>query len=65
MTTISIDRRRELCQAQGITLDGEPARISGALHQFALVRRLDNGLGCEWAWETVDRIAATTGRFYS
>jgi hypothetical protein len=61
MTTID---RYALCDAS-ITLDGEPARISGAACDFAMVRLVRNGLGCEWAWETAARIVANGGDFRS
>lgn len=62
---ISIERRRELVDTD-ITLDGEPALIGGILNDFAGVRLLRNGLGCEFAWETVEHIVTNrSGEFRS
>jgi hypothetical protein len=56
--------RLALTQAS-VTLNGRPARIRGARLPFALVVDVETGLGCEWAWPTVERIVATTGAFRS
>lgn len=60
---ITIEQRRELCSA-AVTLDGEPARITGAALPFAKVSTATNG-GYEWAWPTVARIVANGGAFKS
>jgi hypothetical protein len=60
----TLDGRRELCAAR-VTLNGEPAAISGARHDYAMVRQLASGLGAEWAWPTVARIVAAGGEFRS
>lgn len=58
-----LDRRRDLC-AKRVTLNGQPAVISGAKLPFATVLTLDPcGLACEFAWSTVDRIIANGGQF--
>lgn len=58
-----LDRRRDLC-AKPVTLNGQPAVISGAKLPFATVLTLDPcGLACEFAWSTVDRIIANGGQF--
>lgn len=58
-------RRRALC-AQAVTLNGEPAVISGALHRFATVTSLASGLSAEWSWAAVQRvIAEERGAFQS
>lgn len=48
-----------------VTLNGRPARIRGARLPFALVVDSETGLGCEWAWPTVERIVASGGNFRS
>jgi hypothetical protein len=48
-----------------VTLNGNPARISGARLDFARVTDTVTGLSCEWAWETVERIVANGGAFKS
>jgi hypothetical protein len=58
------DARRALCEAR-VTLNGRPARISGAQLEFAVVRDTVTGLACEWAWETAARIVARGGAFRS
>jgi hypothetical protein len=60
----ALDTRRELCGAR-VTLNGEPAMISGASRDFANVTQLGTGLSCEWAWSTVARIVAKGGEFKS
>lgn len=60
----TLDQRRELCAAK-VTLNGQPATISGAMRDFAVVRDIKTGLGAEWAWVTVARIVANGGRFRS
>lgn len=62
---ITIERRRELVDTD-VTLDGEPALINGLRCTFATVRYLRNGVGCEFAWETVEHIITTgNGEFRS
>lgn len=48
-------RRRKLVGAS-VTLNGQPARVSGVQNQFANVTQLGTGLSCEFAWETVEHI---------
>jgi hypothetical protein len=60
----TLDQRRALCETR-VTLDGQPARISGAQRDFAMVRITASGLGAEWAWPTVARIVAKGGKFKS
>lgn len=52
---ITHETRFELTQTEGVTLNGVPARITGARNDFATVTRND-GLSAEWAWPTVARI---------
>lgn len=46
--------RRELCQTEGVTLDGKRAHICGAKLDFAMVRNSQYGI--EFAWATVAHI---------
>lgn len=56
--------RHALCAAT-VTLNGNPARISGARLPFARVTDMTTGLSAEWAWATVERIVAHDGAFKS
>jgi len=47
-----------------VTLDGKPARITGAMLRYAVVRD-ENGRSFEWAWESVQAIVAKGGNFQS
>jgi hypothetical protein len=57
--------RYELCWTGGVTLDGRPAKISGARRDFATVTALPDGPGYEWPWPTVARIVARGASFSS
>lgn len=62
---ISEDQRRALCETT-VTLDGEPARISGWANPFAAVSRRDGkGGSVEFAWPTAARIVESGGAFQS
>lgn len=56
--------RAYLCEAT-VSIDGYPARITGYMNDFAMVRARDNGISAEFAWETVARIVAKGGSFNS
>lgn len=61
-----LDERIALVQQTDvpITLDGQPAVVSGFGHKFAQVRLKSNGLGCEFAWATAAHIIANReGKF--
>lgn len=58
------DERLTLCGAV-VTLNGQRAKISGALRDFAVVTDHKTGLSAEWAWPTVARIVANGGAFKS
>jgi uncharacterized membrane protein YjfL (UPF0719 family) len=60
----SKDQRRELCSAD-VTLNGEPAVISGYSLPFAHVTQLRTGLSAEWAWATVALVVSRGGDFRS
>ena len=57
-----IERRRELAAAE-VTLNGEPATISGVLNDFATVWQIPNGMKAEFAWQTVEHIINNGGNF--
>jgi hypothetical protein len=61
---VTIDQRYDLIAAV-VTLDGKPAKISGALQPFATVALLPSGTATEFAWITVARIVANGGAFKS
>lgn len=39
-----------------VTLNGNPAQVSGYHNDFATVTDMTTGLSCEWAWQTVAHI---------
>jgi hypothetical protein len=58
--------RAALCDTPGVTLDGEPAVITGARNPHAMVRTLrPGGPAAEFAWPTVARITAAGTAFRS
>ena len=58
---VSYDERKALCARRDITLNGQPATISGAMMKFAVVRSID--FEGEWNWPAVKRIVAKGGKF--
>jgi hypothetical protein len=60
----TLAERQALCAAK-VTLDGQPAKVSGFRNEYAKVSIIKSGLSAEWAWETVARIVAKGGRFSS
>ena len=65
MTLITTEQKYELISAR-VTLDGKPAKISGARMQFATVATLDaSGAAVEFSWQAVARIVAAGGKFKS
>jgi hypothetical protein len=67
--TIPVEQREALVEdarANGCTLDGEPAYVSGSRLDFARVHRKDGrGGNVEFAWATVQRILSTHRNFQS
>lgn len=59
---ISTDERYALIDAR-VTLNGKPAKISGARMQFAMVAALDGSMEFEWSWDAVARIVTAGGKF--
>ena len=57
-----IDHRRALCGTP-CTINGQPAQVTGARLPFALILERDTGLGCEFAWPTVERVLAGSKNF--
>lgn len=47
--------------ATPVTLNGNPAKISGAKLDFAVVTDMTTGLSAEWAWPTVEHIVTNRG----
>lgn len=60
---ITTEQKYELI-ASRVTLNGKPAKVSGARLQFATVATLNSdGAAVEFAWPTVARIIAAGGKF--
>lgn len=57
--------RLKLTAVEGITLNGEPARVTGVNKRFATVTQRKSGLSAEWSWEAVERVIAKGGAFKS
>lgn len=65
MKYITTEQKYNLIEAR-VTLDGKPAKVSGARKQFATVATLDtDGPAIEFAWPTVARVVAAGGAFKS
>jgi hypothetical protein len=56
--------RLALCAAK-VTLNGNPAKVSGVSEPFAHVTDLTTRLGAVWPWPAVARIVAKGGAFTS
>lgn len=48
-----------------VTLDGKPAKISGAENSYATVSTLDNTASFKWSWAGVETICKRDGKFVS
>jgi len=59
-----LEQRRQLCEA-AVTLDGRPAKISGAHNEYATVTALPDGPSYEWRWAAAAYIVAKDGAFRS
>lgn len=59
-----LEERQRLC-AIAVTLNGNPARITGTVNDFATVTDTKSGLSAEWSWYTVARVVEAGGRFFS
>lgn len=55
-------KRQGLCQTR-VTLNGKPAVVTGAKMKFATVMSLDGILSFEWAWEAVESVIVSGGKF--
>ena len=54
--TVSESTRAALCAARTITLNGQPASVSGIKNQFAtVVQRVKPNLRAEFSWAAVSR----------
>lgn len=63
-TEMSTPEKLRLCEGQ-VTLNGEPAQVSGLYMPFAKVTSLVTGLHCEFSWQAVARVRAKGGAFSS
>jgi hypothetical protein len=64
LVTLPVTRRQELLdspEARTVTLNNEPAYISGIYDDFATIRQRRSGLGCEWSWVTVEHVLLNCG----
>lgn len=64
MTSTAFINREELAQSK-VTLNGNPAVISGILNDFATITNPKTGEHYEWSWNAVDRIVSKGGNFKS
>lgn len=54
---LTYEQKQALIQgAKKITLNGEPAVISGAKNRFATVRSTKSGASVDFSWDTASRI---------
>ena len=60
---ITVDR--EQFRGMLVTLDGQPAGISGFKNNFATVFQLEGSLSLEFSWLTVSRVVSRGGKFRS
>lgn len=63
LTDSLLAERRALCATEGVTLNGERARIIGARDTFAWVVQLKTGLQAEYSWESVKRVLSKNKAF--
>lgn len=55
-------QRQALLDAEGVTLNGERAKVVGRRLDFAVVAALGgSGARAEYAWQTVEHVIATRG----
>ena len=57
---VCYDERKDI-MAKKVTLNGNPATISGGMTRFAVVRQLNGDERYEWSWETVKNIVNNKG----
>ena len=62
---MKLEDRQALVESDGITLDGQKAKITGYRNEFASVVMVSTGYRIEFAWETAARIVANGGAFRS
>ena len=53
---IPYDERHRMINTRSVTVNGNPAQLSGAMNDFATVTDRTTGLSAEWSWETVKRV---------
>jgi hypothetical protein len=57
--------RQALCARRDLTINSNPARISGARNDFATVTDMTTRMSCEWAWGSAFLVANTSKAFKS
>lgn len=57
--------RQIVCAMRDLTINGNPAKVSGWNNQYAKVTDITTGLSAEWSWQTAVTIASTHKRFQS
>ena len=57
---LTVEQRMALCR-EHVTLNGQPARVSGVALSFARVTQIGSGLSAEWSWATVEHVVRTKG----
>lgn len=62
--SIGLAMRSLLCESF-ITLDGEPAKITGRLEPFATISALPDGPSYQWSWKSTLQIVRNCGNFKS
>lgn len=62
---IPLERREALAARRDLTLNGNPARITGTHRRFAVVTDLTTRLSAEWSWESAERVVQNGGNFRS
>lgn len=62
MTALTLQQRRDLV-AVPVTLDGEPAVITGAQNEFATIATLRGGRAAPWSWPAAERVVQAGGHF--
>jgi len=59
----TLEEREELIREYGdqITLNGEPAYISGYKHKYPLVVQKESGFAAHWSWSAIFHVCETKG----
>lgn len=62
--SIGLAMRALLCESL-ITLDGEPAKITGRMEDYATISALPDGPSYQWSWDSALQIVRNCGNFKS